>query len=93
MAQGRKITLDPIDHDQMGAIEDAVSRHKWDEARFEIALKLARSIDASDSARDVKAGAHELTALLASLEEDDKARVAEGDTPLAEILKMAQAQE
>ena len=91
MAQGRKITLDPIKDGTTGPVERAVAVHDWDEARYQSALKLARSIDQSDSARDVKAGVHELAALLISLEADDQKRVAEGSgTPLAQILNMAQ---
>ena len=89
--QGKKFDLTPRDADEMGEIESAVAERDYYEARYQAALKVARAMDETDSARDVKALSRELSTLLAELKNDDRVKARNSDgTPLAEILKMAQ---
>ena len=86
MSQGKRVDMTvPID-----SVEDAVVRQDWKGARLAMAVRLARMLDSTDSARDVKALAMSLDPLIDKCESDSKAddEVAK-DTPLADILKMA----
>ena len=73
-----------------GPIYEAVHGHDWPRARQELAEKLARTCDATDSARDIKAVARELTAVMAQCEVDDRLSGGE-ESPLALILARADA--
>ena len=86
MSQGKRVDMTvPID-----SVEDAVVRQDWKGARLAMAVRLARMLDSTDSARDVKALVMSLDPLIDKCESDSKAddEVAK-DTPLADILKMA----
>lgn len=75
---------------EQGPIFEAVEAHNWQLARYELAKKLARTLDATDSARDVKGTGRELAAVLDRVEQDERMEQADGqDTPLARILSMA----
>ena len=71
-----------------GPIAEAVERKDWPAARLELAKKLAQTVDATDSARDVKGVARELVSVMAACEIDDRIGDAD-DTPLARILAQA----
>ena len=81
--------VSPKDVEQ-GPIYTAVKAHDWQKARQELAEKLARTCDATDSARDIKAVARELTAVMAQCEVDDRLSGGE-ESPLALILARADA--
>lgn len=73
-----------------GPIQGAVEARDWRAARLALAEKLAKAADATDSARDVKAIAHELVPVLDRCEADQHAAdAANADTPLARILAEA----
>ena len=72
-----------------GPIESAVHNKDFPAARREMAVKLARMMDQTDSARDVKSVALTLTGLLDSCEADSKRDAASDETPLAKVLRMA----
>ena len=73
-----------------GPIQEAVERRDWRAARLALAEKLARAADATDSARDVKAIAHELVPVLDRCEADQHDADAAGtDSPLAQIISNA----
>jgi len=76
-----------------GPITQAVTGKRWDEARQAIAEKLARCLDATDSARDVKGIARELVAVLSATELDDRAQRATEESPLAALLQEAAEQD
>lgn len=86
MAQGRKIdgTI-PI-----GSIEEAVLNGEWASARLSMAAKLARMMDNTDSARDVKAISLSLAPLLDKCEVDAKQAADAVDTPFAMIMREAE---
>jgi hypothetical protein len=86
MSQGKKVDMTvPID-----SVEDAVVRHDWKGARLAMAVRLARMLDSTDSARDVKALTMSLDPLIDKCESDSKTDdEATMNTPLAGILKMA----
>ena len=73
-----------------GPIYEAVHSHDWQKARQELAEKLARTCDATDSARDVKAVARELVNVMSQCEVDDRITSNE-ETPLSLILARADA--
>lgn len=75
----------------IGSIEDAVRNSEWSNARLRMAVKLARMMDNSDSARDIKSLSLSLEPLLDKCESDAVARGAEEGTPLADILAEAEA--
>lgn len=86
MSQGKRVDMTvPID-----SVEDAVVRQDWKGARLAMAVRLARMLDSTDSARDVKALVMSLDPLIDKCESDSKTdEDAAKDTPLADILKMA----
>lgn len=86
MSQGKKVDMTvPID-----SVEDSIVRQDWKTARLAMAVRLARMLDGTDSARDVKALVMSLDPLIDKCESDSKAdEDATKDTPLAEILEMA----
>lgn len=69
------------------SVEDALQRGDYDEAERLVALKLARAFDATNSARDLKAIARELRLAMNDMQQTEQANQ---DTPLAEILAMAE---
>lgn len=74
-----------------GPIQNAVVARDWHAARLALAEKLAKAADATDSARDIKAIAHELLAVLNRCEADQyTAEAANSDSPIARILTDAQ---
>ena len=75
----------------IGSIEDAVRNSEWSNARLRMAVKLARMMDNSDSARDIKSLSLSLEPLLDKCEADAVARGVEEGTPLADILAEAEA--
>ena len=87
MAQGKKVSMEGLQ-----SIERAVLRGDYHEARRRLTLKVARMMDASESARDVKALAVTLAPLIESMaeegREEERRRDAQ-DTPLARVLSMA----
>lgn len=86
MSQGKKVDMTiPID-----SIEGAILRQDWKGARFAMAVRLARMLDSTDSARDVKALTMSLDPLIDKCESDFAPEEDnEGSTPLAEIISMA----
>lgn len=87
MAAGKKIdSTIPI-----GSVEGAVLNGEWANARLQMAAKLARMLDNTDCARDVKSISLSLVPLLDKCEHDEKANNAVDDTPLADILAEAEA--
>lgn len=87
MAQGKKINSTiPI-----GSIESAVLNGDFVSARLSMAARLARMLDNTDSARDVKALSMSLIPLLDRCEQDEKAASVQENTPLANILAEAEA--
>lgn len=75
-----------------GPISQAVEDRDWRAARLALAEKLAKVADATDSARDAKAVARELAAVIDHCEADQHAADASGaDTPLARLLAEAEA--
>lgn len=87
MAQGKKISSTiPI-----GSIESAVLTGDFASARLSMAARLARMLDNTDSARDVKALSMSLIPLLDRCEQDEKALTVQENTPLASILAEAEA--
>jgi hypothetical protein len=87
MAQGKKINNTiPI-----GSIESAVISGDFCSARLSMAARLARMLDNTDSARDVKALSMSLIPLLDRCELDEQARSTSEETPLADILAEAEA--
>ena len=87
MAQGKKINSTiPI-----GSVESAVLSGDFVSARLSMAARLARMLDNTDSARDVKALSMSLIPLLDRCEQDEKAKTVQDNTPLANILAEAEA--
>ena len=76
-----------------GPITEAVAGKDWPAARQAIAEKLARCLDATDSARDVKGLARELVSVLDSTELDQRANIAIEESPLAALLREADEQD
>lgn len=87
--QGKKISAN-----QRGPISEAVESRDWPQARYLLAQKLAGTLDACDSARDIKTVARELIGVLDRVELDDRAKVAASeDSPLAALLREAEEQD
>ena len=87
MAQGRAIdNTIPI-----GSIESAVLNNEWTTARFNMAVKLARMMDNTDSARDVKSISLSLEPLLDKCEADAQRMIENTETPYAQIMREAEA--
>ena len=77
-----------------GSVTRAVKAKNWPQARYELALQLARAADKTESARDLKALSLSLAPLLDRCELDQRAQVAASDdSPLAQILAEAERQE
>lgn len=72
------------------AIEQAVRAKDYKEARSLMAVKLARMLDYTDSARDSKSICLSLTQLLDKCEADEKQRI-DTDTPYAQIMREAES--
>lgn len=86
MAKGKAIdSTIPI-----GSIEQAVIDGNWASARLSMAVKLARMMDNTDSARDVKSISLSLEPLLDKCEADAKKIVESTDTPYAQIMREAE---
>ena len=87
MAKGK-----PIDNTiPIGSIEDAVLNGEWASARLSMAVKLARMMDNTDSARDVKSLSLSLEPLLDKCEADANRAVENSETPYAQIMREAEA--
>ena len=87
MAQGRAIkNTIPI-----GSIESAVLNGEWAAARLSMAVKLARMMDNTDSARDVKSISLSLEPLLDKCEADAQREIDNAETPYAQIMREAEA--
>lgn len=87
MAAGKKIDSTI----PMGSVESAVSNGEWSKARLQMAAKLARMLDNTDCARDVKSLSLSLIPLIDKCEQDERASHAQENTPLADILAEAEA--
>ena len=87
MAAGKSVDLAA----PAGAIEQAVVDGDYAKARKKITVKLARMMDATDSARDAKSISLSLIQLIDKCEADAARAGAEKDTPLAQILAEAEA--
>lgn len=86
MAKGKAIdSTIPI-----GSIEQAVIDGNWASARLSMAVKLARMMDNTDSARDVKSISLSLEPLLDKCEADAKKIVENTETPYAQIMREAE---
>ena len=87
MAQGKRInSAIPI-----GSIEQAVLDGDWPSARLSMAIKMARMMDNTDSARDVKSLGLSLDPLLDKCEADALRAMDENETPYAQIMREAEA--
>lgn len=87
MAQGK-----PIDRNaKAGCIEQAVVSGNFPDARRAMAIKLARMMDGTDSARDVKSISLTLDSLLDKCEADALRLSDMADTPYAQIMREAEA--
>ena len=87
MAQGK-----PIDSTiPMGSIEAAVVDERWKDARHLMAAKLARMMDNTDCARDVKSISLSLTPLIDQCEADTREESGRRSSPLADVLAEAEA--
>lgn len=86
MAQGKQIT----NESPIGSIEQAVRDSDFTKARYSMSVKLARMMDATDSARDVKSLSLTLLDLLEKCETDRLREAEKNDTPLASILAEAE---
>ena len=87
MAKGK-----PIDSTiPIGSIEAAVLNGEWASARLSMAVKLARMMDNTDSARDVKSLSLSLEPLLDKCEADAIRAVENSETPYARIMREAEA--
>lgn len=87
MAAGKKVDMStPI-----GSVEEAIVNRDWGTARFLMAVRLGRMMDATDSARDAKAVAMSLAPMVDRLEDEDSYKRNATETPLADILKMEAA--
>ena len=75
----------------IGSIEDAVRNSEWSNARLRMAVKLARMMDNSDSARDIKSLSLSLEPLLDKCEADAIRAVENSETPYARIMREAEA--
>lgn len=73
----------------MGEIEQAVTNHEWQAARMGTAVKLARMMDETTSARDAKACGLSLIKLISELEQAEREDEMMTSTPLASILQLA----
>lgn len=87
MAAGKSVDLTA----PAGAIEQAVIDGDYTKARKKVAVKLARMMDATDSARDAKSISLSLIQLMDKCEMDAAREGSEKDTPLAQILAEAEA--
>lgn len=87
MAQGKPIS----DAIPVGSIEKAVRNGEWASARLSMAVKLARMMDNTDSARDVKSISLSLEPLLDKCEADAQRVNDAVDTPYAQIMREAEA--
>ena len=87
MAQGRPIN----DTIPIGSIESAVMNGEWAAARLSMAVKLARMMDNTDSARDVKSISLSLEPLLDKCETDAMRFAENAETPYAQIMREAEA--
>lgn len=87
MAQGK-----PIDRNAAaGSIEQAVTAGNFADARLAMAVKLARMMDNTDSARDVKSISLSLEGLLDKCEADAVRNSDIASTPYAQIMREAEA--
>lgn len=86
MAQGKPIS----DTIPIGSIEHAVLCGNWKSARLSMAAKLARMMDNTDSARDVKSISLSLGQLLEKCEADAQSIEANNETPYAQIMREAE---
>ena len=87
MAQGK-----PIDRNaKAGCIEQAVMSGNFPDARRAMVIKLARMMDGTDSARDVKSISLTLDSLLDKCEADALRLSDMADTPYAQIMREAEA--
>ena len=75
---------------QIESVEDAVRDEDWPAARKRMAIKLARMLDGTDSARDVKSISLSLAPLLNECDADSKKADDDNTTPLASILAEAE---
>lgn len=73
-----------------GRIEQAVASNDYQLARSLMAVKLARMLDATDSARDAKSICLSLVQLLDKCEEDSKRDADTSMTPYAQIMAEAE---
>lgn len=73
----------------VGAIENAVSSKDYKQARSLMAIKLARMLDHTDSARDAKSICLSLTQLLDKCEQDSQETKFD-NTPYAQIMAEAE---
>lgn len=87
MAKGKAITNTiPI-----GSIEAAVMNGEWASARLSMAVKLARMMDNTDCARDIKSLSLSLDPLLDKCEADAQRIMDKQETPYAQIMREAEA--
>lgn len=82
MAQGKRVDVNA----DAGPIESAVLARDYAAARMAMAGKLAKMLDATDSARDVKALSLSLGPLLDRCETEESI-MSDSDTPLADIMR------
>ena len=75
----------------MGSIENAVLNGDWMQARLNMAARLARMMDNTDCARDVKSICLSLMPLIDKCEETERQTQSASNTPLESILAEAEA--
>lgn len=86
MAAGKAVDLTA----PAGRIESAVESGDFASARLNMAIKLARMMDATDCARDAKSICLSLIDLLDKCEADNIRNAGASDNPLAQILREAE---
>lgn len=69
------------------SVEQALQDGDYEQAQRLMALKLAHAFDATNSARDLKALSRELKQAIDAMQQAEEASA---DTPLAQILSMAE---
>lgn len=87
MAAGKPVDLKA----PAGAIEREINSGNYAAARKQMAVKLARMLDSTDSARDAKSICLSLNQLVDRLEVDALNSEAASETPYAQIMREAEA--
>lgn len=83
MAAGKR-----VDTAELQSVEDAIRDGDYAETRKRMALRLARMMDNSESARDVKAVAMSLAPLVDRIEQDERERERERDILDSPLMRM-----